>query len=85
MFKRQKQKAGDNSQQIQAGVVNCYSGIDVEASNVIKNMYDEERARQIVEERVPEIIQNYSIEAYDIAEERINYFTNNLIPELVNN
>lgn len=71
MFEKQRQEAGDNSQQIQAETVNYYSGID------------EKREREIIDEKVPDIIQNYSREAQELASERIEHFTNDLIPKLV--
>lgn len=69
MAERQQQKAGDNSQLIQAGTV--IVGID------------EKRAREIVDEKLHEVIENYSQEAHVIAETRINLFANDLIPKLI--
>lgn len=71
MFERQRQDAGDNSQQIQASTV------------IINNGIDEKRAREIVDEKLREVINEYSIEAQTIAEKRIQLFTNDLIPKLV--
>lgn len=73
MLEKQRQEAGDNSQQIQAGTV------------IINNGIDEKRAREIVDEKLYEVIAGYSQEAHDIAKERISFFANDLIPRLVKN
>ncbi|MCC8104656.1 MAG: hypothetical protein LIO99_01315 [Clostridiales bacterium] len=72
----QSQKAGDNSQQVQA---NTYIDTHVE------NHYglDEERVREIINEEINVSLSAYSIEAQDIARERINCFKDELIPMLV--
>lgn len=70
MFERQRQKAGDSSQQIQA-----------ETAVIIG--IDEKRAREIVDEKIHEVIKGYSQEAHAIAERRIKLFGNDLIPKLV--
>ena len=71
MFEQQKQQAGDNSQQIQVEQL------------VINNGIDEKRAREIVDEKLHEIIPSYTQEARTVAESRINLFANDLIPKLV--
>lgn len=71
MFERQRQEAGDNSQQIQAATV------------ILNNGIDEKRAREIVDEKLREVINGYSQEAHTIAESRIQLFANDLIPKLV--
>lgn len=73
MLEKQRQEAGDNSQQIQAGTV------------IINNGIDEKRAREIVDEKLNEVICGYTQEARDIAKERIEHFANDLIPRLVRN
>ncbi len=73
MFEKQRQEAGDNSQQIQADTVIINSGID------------EKRAREIVDEKLHEVIAGYTQEAHAIAKERIDLFANDLIPRLVKN
>lgn len=71
MFEKQRQEAGDHSQQIQAATV------------ILNNGIDEKRAREIVDEKLHEVINGYSQEAHAIAESRINLFANDLIPKLV--
>jgi len=71
MFEKQRQEAGDYSQQIQATTVILNKGID------------EKRAREIVDEKLHEVINGYSREAHAIAESRIQLFANDLIPKLV--
>lgn len=71
MFEKQQQKAGDNSQQIQAGTV------------IINNGIDEKRAREIIDEKLHEVINSYSREAQEIARSRIGDFANDLVPKLV--
>ena len=73
MLENQRQEAGDNSQQIQAGTVNINNGID------------EKRAREIVDEKLHDLMSIYTEEAYAIAKERIDLFSNDLIPRLVKN
>lgn len=73
MLEKQRQEAGDNSQQIQAGTV------------IINNGIDEKRAREIVDEKLNEVICGYTQEARNIAKERIELFANDLIPRLVRN
>lgn len=71
MFEKQKQEAGANSQQIQAGTIIFNGGID------------EKRAREIVDEKLHEVMNSYSQEAHSTAISRINQFANDLIPKLV--
>lgn len=73
ILEKQRQEAGDNSQQIQAGKV------------IINNGIDEKRAREIVDEKLQEVIVGYTQEARTIAKERIDRFANDLIPRLVKN
>ena len=68
---KQTQEAGEGSQLMQAGTINVYNGID------------ESRAREIVDERLKEVINGYSQEAHEVAKERINQFVDDLIPKLV--
>lgn len=65
------QSAGENSTQIQAEMMNVYLGIT------------EERARQIVNERIGELINEFTSEAHEIAQKRVNAFGDELIPRLV--
>ena len=68
----QSQKAGDGSSQIQANTINVYQqGID------------EKRAREIVNEQIPEILNAYSQEARAIAEQRVSQFATDFVPKLV--
>lgn len=67
----QKQVAGDASTQIQAGTVIVNEGIN------------EKRAREIVDEKLNEVVSKYSQEAHKIATERYQAFANDLIPKLV--
>lgn len=73
MLEKQRQEAGDNSQQIQAGTV------------IINNGIDEKRAREIVDEKLGEVICGYTQEARAVAKERMDLFANDLIPRLVKN
>ncbi|NLE00843.1 MAG: hypothetical protein GX640_13325, partial [Fibrobacter sp.] len=59
------------SQQIQATTV------------ILNNGIDEKRAREIVVEKLHEVINGYSQEARVLAESRIHLFANDLIPKLV--
>lgn len=69
MADKQKQKAGNNSQLIQAGVVNF--GID------------EKRVREIVEEKLTITLGNFTNEAAATAKERNGKFENSLIKKMV--
>ena len=68
---KQTQEAGEGSQLVQAGTINVYNGID------------ESRAREIVDEKLKEVINGYSQEAHEVAKARINQFADDLIPKLV--
>ena len=59
---KQIQEAGEGSTQLQAGTINVYNGID------------EKRAREIVDERLHELLSQYSQEAHNLAIERIQEF-----------
>lgn len=67
---RQSQKAGANSQQVQAGIINIYQGID------------EKRAREICDEKFDLIRKEFSSEALQIANERVSRFEDSLIPKM---
>lgn len=71
MNERQRQEAGDNSQQFQADIA------------IFNNGIDEKRAREIVDEKLRDVINGYTQEAHTIAESRIQLFANDLIPKLV--
>ena len=71
MDSKQTQVAGSESNQLQIGTLNVYNGIT------------ENRAREIVREQIPEIINTYTQEARNVAEERIEQFEEILIPKLV--
>lgn len=67
---KQNQKAGANSQQVQAGIINIYQGID------------EKRAREICDEKFDLIRKEFSSEALQIANERVSKFEDSLIPKM---
>ena len=67
---KQIQKAGENSQQIQAGTVIIQQGID------------EKRAREICDEKFDLIRNEFSSEALKIANERVSKFEDFLIPKM---
>jgi len=67
---KQNQKAGDNSQQIQAGTV------------IIQNGITEQRARELYTEMSKKAIEEYTTEALQIANERVYKFENDLIPRM---
>ena len=69
----QSQQSGDNSQLLQAGTI------------IINNGIDEKRAREIVDEKVQTVIRDFSQEAKEVAETRIQAFEDDLIPKLVRN
>ena len=71
MDSQQKQKAGDNSQQIQADTVIIHNGID------------EKRAREIFVEEYNEMVCQYTQEARVIAEQRNQLFANDLMPKMI--
>jgi hypothetical protein len=70
MFEKQRQSAGDNSNQIQVN------------GNIVMGI-SEERARAIVDEKLEAVLQAYSTEAHSLATERVNKFADDLIPKLV--
>ena len=61
---KQNQKAGDNSQLVQAGVVNINVGVD------------EKRAREIFMERFEDTRKFLTQEAFEVANARVNEFEN---------
>ena len=71
MLEKQKQEAGDYAQQVQINGLTIQNGID------------EKRAREIVDEKIHEVVSGYTQEAREVAEGRINQFANDLIPKLV--
>ncbi len=73
MNSKQSQKAGENSQQFQAYNI------------IVNNGIDEKRAREIVDEKLREVLHEYTEEATETARARINQFSNDLIPRLVKN
>lgn len=73
MKSKTTQKAGDNSKQLQVDVVNINNGID------------EKRVREIVDEKMQLELINFSQEALKVAQDRINKFSNVLIPKMAQN
>lgn len=67
---KQNQKAGDNSQQLQATNMTVIVGID------------EKRAREICEEMTQQLRKDYSAEALKIAISRVSEFENKLMPKM---
>lgn len=67
---KQVQKAGDNSQQIQAQNITIINGID------------EKRAREICDEKFQLIRNEFSQEAFQLANERVSKFEDILIPKM---
>lgn len=67
---KQIQKAGDNSQQIQAGVVHIYQGIT------------EQRAHEICLQTAKKVIEENTTGALEIANQRLNAFEGVLIPRI---
>lgn len=67
---KQSQKAGDGAQQIQAGTVIINQGIT------------EERVRSVFAEMIPQALEAYTKEAYEIATQRINKLEQNVIPRI---
>ena len=67
---RQTQRAGDNSQLMQAGIVNVYNGID------------EKRAREICAETYAIARKDFTADAYACATERVQQFEEALLPKL---
>lgn len=68
---RQAQKAGDNSQQIQAGEIHIHNGID------------EKRVREIYAETYEVARRDFTVDAYACANERIQQFEDSLLPKLM--
>ena len=67
---RQTQRAGDNSQLMQAGIVNVYNGID------------EKRAREICAETYAIARKDFTADAYACATERVQQFEEALLPKM---
>jgi hypothetical protein len=70
MTNKQNQKAGDNSQQLQADKMIVNIGID------------EKRAREIYQEMNMQLRNDYSQEALTIANSRVTEFENRLLPKM---
>ena len=70
MTNKQNQKAGDNSQQLQADKMIVHIGID------------EKRAREIYQEMNLQLRNDYSQEALTIANSRVAEFENRLLPKM---
>ncbi|MFZ2285066.1 MAG: hypothetical protein WAV86_14430 [Lutibacter sp.] len=70
MGNKQNQKAGDNSQQLQADKMIVNIGID------------EKRAREIYQEMNLQLRRDYSKEALTIANSRVEEFENRLLPKM---
>lgn len=70
MENKQNQKAGDNSQQLQANQMIVHIGID------------EKRAREIYHEMNLQVRRDYTQEALTIANERVAEFENQLLPKM---
>lgn len=69
---KQSQKAGDNSTQVQAGVINNYY-----------NGINESRAREIYREECRAALQNWTREAVAIADERVRQLEDKILPKLM--
>lgn len=70
MTNKQNQKAGDNSQQLQADQMIVHIGID------------EKRAREIYQEMNLQLRKDYTQEALSIANSRVTEFENRLLPKM---
>ena len=70
MSDKQTQKAGDNSQQLQAVHMTVINGID------------EKRAREIFQEMTPQLRNAYTQEAFEIANSRVAKLENSLMPKM---
>lgn len=68
---RQSQKAGDNSQLMQAGTINVYN-----------NGIDEKRAREICLETYEVVRRDFTKDAYACASERVQKFENSLLSKI---
>ena len=67
---KQAQKAGDNSQLMQAGTINIYNGID------------EKRAREICAETYAVARRDFTAEAYACTNERVQQLEDSLLPKM---
>ena len=67
---KQTQRAGDNSQLMQAGTINIYNGID------------EKRAREICAETYAVARRDFTADAYACANERVQQFEDSLLPKM---
>ena len=72
---KQVQKAGENSQQIQAGTINIYQG------NIYQGI-TEQRAREICFEMAKKALEECATEADETANRRINEFAGILVPRI---
>ena len=63
------QKAGDNSTQIQ--------------SNLVQIGIDEKRVREILKEENQRVLKEFAIIAENVAQSRLNNYTDVLVPKLV--
>lgn len=70
---KQVQKAGEGAQQFQVGSM----------STVVNNGFSAENVSQMFKELVPMVIQDYTKEAYKIAEERISNLEEKLMPRII--
>lgn len=70
----QSQKAGDNATQVQAGVVNYVTNI---------TGIDEKRAREICKEEYEIVAQNWSQEALNIANARVQSLEDKVLPKFL--
>lgn len=68
---KQTQKAGENSQLMQAGTIYIYNGID------------EKRAREICAETYAVARRDFTADAYACANERVQQFENSLLPRML--
>lgn len=71
----QIQKAGDNSTQVQAGVVNYVTNITTGIN--------ETRAREICKEEYAIVARNWTYEALSIANERVQALENKVLPKFI--
>ena len=67
---KQAQRAGDNSQLMQAGTINIYNGID------------EKRAREICAETYAVARRDFTEDAYACANERVQQLEDTLLPKM---
>ena len=71
---KQKQTAGDNSTQIQAGIIQCITNV---------TGIDEDRAREICREEYALTRQDWTSEAISIADSRVRIFEDRLLPKMI--